>query len=320
MPSDAHLNLVTGQVVEFLLWADLEGRSGGNLHVFLPLHDKGVDAIVHRRSDGAFLKIQCKGRSRPRGGYLHFLVAAESVADDEVVVIGTYLRDDLTLAPTVLVVDASNFKKLADPETSHGRPMLSATVPLRPTRAGKWSPFLVPLEHLAAHLSGAPGVTPAERERDHTGFRGEIEVLQQLAKAEHLNLFRAFPDLETVEIAVLNTTNHRVVGLQIKTVTVDARRVGRVAFLASSFRPSPTTFMVVLALHLAHNEFDAQIVFIPTVDVARIATRDGVDLGFNFHPSPTNTGGVVDPYRRRLVDLPALVSSAAQGDEVFVDL
>jgi hypothetical protein len=34
-----------GQAVEFLVWASLITQSGGGLHVFLPMLDRGIDAV-----------------------------------------------------------------------------------------------------------------------------------------------------------------------------------------------------------------------------------------------------------------------------------
>jgi hypothetical protein len=41
-----------GQVFEFRLWAALNEQSRGSLHVFLPLADRGVDALEIAHDDG----------------------------------------------------------------------------------------------------------------------------------------------------------------------------------------------------------------------------------------------------------------------------
>src|SRR5467141_636608 len=61
----------SGQVFEFRLWAALTEQSRGRLHVFLPLADRGVDALVHRLADGAYLPIQAKSRSTLMDGEVH---------------------------------------------------------------------------------------------------------------------------------------------------------------------------------------------------------------------------------------------------------
>jgi hypothetical protein len=55
--------LAAGQVVEFKVWAELLRQSMGGLHLFLPLRDLGIDAVVHRLADGAYLPVQAKGRT-----------------------------------------------------------------------------------------------------------------------------------------------------------------------------------------------------------------------------------------------------------------
>jgi hypothetical protein len=43
-----HETLAAGQVFEFRVWAALTEQSRGQLHVFLPLSDRGIDGLVHR--------------------------------------------------------------------------------------------------------------------------------------------------------------------------------------------------------------------------------------------------------------------------------
>ena len=45
---------MVGQLAEWEVWAELVVRSHGHLHVFLPLLDRGVDALVHRIDDGSW--------------------------------------------------------------------------------------------------------------------------------------------------------------------------------------------------------------------------------------------------------------------------
>src|SRR2546429_7642270 len=76
-----------GQVFEDRLWALLMEQSRGHLHVVRPLLDRGVDGLLHRLSDGAYFPVQAKGRSSLRKGRVQLLVAADSVADDHVVLV-----------------------------------------------------------------------------------------------------------------------------------------------------------------------------------------------------------------------------------------
>src|SRR5262245_64639172 len=69
----------SGQVFEFRLWALLTEQSRGSLHVFLPMADRGIDALVHRRTDDIYLAIQAKGRSSLDDGEVHLVVWADSL-------------------------------------------------------------------------------------------------------------------------------------------------------------------------------------------------------------------------------------------------
>src|SRR5256886_13156807 len=93
----------SGQVFEDRVWALLMEQSRGHLHVFRPLLDRGVDALLHRLSDGAYIPVQAKGRSSLRKGQVKLLVAAESMTDDSVVIVGGAIVDD-GLGPRMLVV------------------------------------------------------------------------------------------------------------------------------------------------------------------------------------------------------------------------
>src|SRR6202165_4834508 len=53
-----------GQTGEFLVWAELIAQSGGGLHVFLPILDRGIDAVIHRLHDRAYLALQVKTKTR----------------------------------------------------------------------------------------------------------------------------------------------------------------------------------------------------------------------------------------------------------------
>jgi len=52
-----------GQAMEFRIWAELIQQSRGRLHVFLPLLDRGLDAVIHRLTDGVYIPVQIKGRA-----------------------------------------------------------------------------------------------------------------------------------------------------------------------------------------------------------------------------------------------------------------
>jgi hypothetical protein len=309
----------SGQVFEFRLWAALTEQSRGGLHVFLPLADRGVDALVHRLSDGTYFRVQAKGRSSLDSGEVHLVVWADSLAHDDVIIASGLLVDG-GLGPTMLVVPAGDFKRLAELSQTGGRAIYSMGFGMRPRSDSRWLPWLVPPDRLAERFgirspaaevgTEAVPVGPAPSWRSDLGFLGESEVVRRLAEDADLNLFRPFPDLETAELAVLHLVRRRVVGIQVKTVGIDnARPSATVAVRALSFRPAPTTYFTVLAWLREENRFHEECLVIPSEDLPRIAAEDAYGhLKFEFRPaSPTQ--GRLDPYRRHLADLRAEIES-----------
>jgi hypothetical protein len=299
----------SGQVFEDRIWALLMEQSRGHLHVFRPLLDRGVDGLIHRLSDGAYIPVQAKGRSSLRRGYVQLLVAAESMNDDHVVVVAGHIVDG-GLGPTLLVVPTPDFRRLALLTSANGAPEYSMSFSLKPGSKGRWLPWLVPTDRLAEKFgvsSGLPTLAIPEKaprlERSPLGFLGETEVTRRLAEAEELNLFRPFPDLETVELAVRHRPSGHVVGIQIKTVSVDPVNPNRpVDIYMSSFRPAPTTYFTVVAWMPDARRFHDECLVIPSEDILSFARPAGPHYKFEFNPGSTKQARL-DKYRRALSDL-----------------
>ncbi len=299
----------SGQVFEDRICALLTEQSRGNLHVFRPLLDRGVDALLHRLSDGAYVAVQAKGRSSLDEGEVKLLVAAESVTDDLVLIIGGEIVDG-GLGPSMLVVPTPDFRRHALLTTANGVPEYSMSFGMKPRSNSRWLPWLVPSDRLVERFGvplGLPAVAIAEElprlRRGPLGFLGESEVVRQLAEAEQLNLFRPFPDSETVELAARHLKNGHVVGLQIKTVSVDAANPNRpVEIRISSFRPAPTTYFTVVAWMPLERRFHDQCLVIPSEELLEFARTDGLHYKFDFQPGSTNQPRL-DKYRRALSDL-----------------
>jgi hypothetical protein len=306
----------SGQVFEFRLWAALTEQSRGQLHVFLPLADRGIDALVHRRTDGAYLSIQAKGRSSLDGGEVHLVVWADSLIDDRALLVGGLIVDG-GLGPTMLVVPEGDFKHLSEQSTHDGRPIYAMSFGMRPLSNSRWLPFLVPTERLLERFGvSPPAITLEEVKEPHPmwrsdlGFLGEVEVARLLAESGDLNLFRPFPDLETSELAVLHLENRRVLGIQVKTREVDtAHPAATVSVHASSFRPSPTTYFVVLAWLRDQARFHEECLLIPSEEFRSICQPEetGGQLKFEWHPG-SRAQSRLDKYRNRLSDLRNLAS------------
>lgn len=311
----------SGQVFEFRLWAALTEQSRGQIHVFLPLTDRGVDALVHRLGDGAYLPVQAKCRSVLTDGEVHLVVWADSLAHDNVMLVSGLLVDG-GLGPTLLVVPARDFKRLAASTSADGRPVYSTGFGMRPRSDSRWLRWLVPADRLAERfgveeVEGGPAELWEEGPpswRSDLGFLGESEVIRRLAEAEELNLFRPFPDLETAELAVLHLESRRVLGLQIKTVGVDAAHPGAtVSVRASSFRPSPTTYIVVLAWRRDEGTFHEECLVMPSEDLREVAGEDSYGhLKLDFHPG-AQTKGRLDRYRTRLEALRIRTTDLAES-------
>jgi len=311
----------SGQVFEFRLWALLTEQSRGLLHVFLPLADRGIDALIHRRTDDVYIPVQAKGRSALMDGEVHLVVWAGSLSDDRALLVGGLVMEG-GLGPTMLVVREGDFKRLAELSTWDGRPVYSMGFGMNPHSDSRWLPYLVPTDRLAERF----GITIAEtaemevagsaREwRSDLGFLGESEVVRLLAEDGELNLFRSFPDLETSELVVLHLVSRRVMSLQIKTVGVDAANpAATVSVLASSFRPSPATFFVVLAWLKDERHFHDECLLFPSEELRGLCEPSdlGGHLSFDWHPG-SRTHTQLDRCRTLKASLPSEVASRLEG-------
>src|SRR5207253_1912557 len=305
----------SGQVFEDRVWALLAEQSRGQLHVFRPLLDRGVDALVHRLTDGAYIPVQAKGRSSLRKGTVPLLVAAESVADDRVVLVGGEIVDG-GVGPKLLVVPTPDFRRLALLTSANGVPEYSMSFSMNPRSKDRWQAWLVASGQLVERFGVALGL-PAARisagppwlRSSPLGFLGESEVIRRLAEGDRLNLFRPFPDLETVELAVRQLDSGHVVGLQIKTVSVDAVNPNRpVDIYISSFRPAPTTYFVVVAWVPYDRRFHEECLVIPSEELLQLARTAGSHYQFEFQPGSTKQPRL-DKYRRALSGLCAEIQA-----------
>ena len=307
-----------GQALEFEIWSDLIKQSQGALHVFLPLLDRGLDAVLHRMTDGQYIPVQVKGRTALDEGRVQILVQAESLVDDEAVLIATLVYD--VPDQLDLVVTERIFKQLAAHDHSAGHEVYVAAFTMHPTQS-HWLPFLVPRSQLAERVLGTTVseavrrlqpdlLKPSERHDEWLGFLGESEVIRRLAESSRLDLFRPFPDLEMVEVLARDNVTHDFTGLQVKAATVsqlhgEAEIHVRTATLVSD----PTTWVVGLAWRKEINAFDEECLLIPAADIPKVAIDNGPAMTINFRPaSPRRTP--LDPYRKPLAELSRLVLEA----------
>jgi hypothetical protein len=208
-----------------------------------------------------------------------------------------------------LVVDEATFKRIANRSHDGMRPVFDAAFRVDGSHPdGPWTPYLVDREHLAKRIGlGQPRRTtledmigelaPAAHDPRDVGSLGEAEVLRQLAENPLLNLFRPFPDLETVELVVRNTVSHQIVGLQVKTVGVDPDHPeATVSIREPSFRPSKKTWLIVVAWLRQESHFHPECLLIPTIAVPTMADAEENHLRFKYRPG-SQASGRLGPYR-----------------------
>jgi hypothetical protein len=316
--SQRHDTSARGQALEFEIWSELINQSQGALHVFLPLLDRGLDAVLHRLTDGRYLPVQVKGRRQEFEEEVRIIVRAESLVDDNALLIGSLLRDiDDQLD---LVIEERIFKKLAVKSIAQGHEVYEAAFGMHPNKS-RWRPYLVPRAQLAQHILGMSPrealqhlkpdlLKPSERHNVWLGFLGEAEVVRRLSESSQLDIFRPFPDLEMVEVLARDNVMGTFAGLQVKTGTVSQSRgeveldVGK-----STLSHAANTWLVGLAWRRETAAFDPECLLIPSADIAKVATDKGRTLAITFSPESPHRSRL-DPYRRRLAELNRLILEA----------
>jgi hypothetical protein len=309
--------LAAGQMAEFKVWGELIRQSLGGLHVFLPLRDLGIDGVLHRLSDGAYIPIQVKARTElTPAGQVHITVTASSLVDDEALVVGVLVDGD-RLGAMALVVDEATFRQLAVHDSVEGREYLTAAFEMHSGGTSRWLPFLVPREQLGERFVRVTGpgivededLASAQVDRGRLGFVGEIEIVRRLAKSELLNTFRPFPDLETVEVLVRHTASRRFLGLQVKASGWDKKRLeNRVYLRRSSFRPAPTTLVCVLGWDRDEERFQGDCLLIPSTEIEQFTRVEGPWLVLELQPGSQHHRRL-DVYRASMESLAQTVES-----------
>src|SRR6266849_5587722 len=186
----------------------------------------------------------------------------------------------------------------------------------QPTRASRSTPRNLECGRGPTAV-GCRGSRPRNASLSDWGFRWKLSegLRLSLAPAGELHLFRPFPDSETAEIAVLHLLSRRVNGLQVKTVDIDQAKLrATVNVYASSFRPSPTTYVVVLGWLRDEARFHETCLLIPSEELFNIAHDDGRGhLEFEYHANAASQVGP-DKYRIELRELRSRVTSTIEPD------
>lgn len=303
---------VIGQAGEFLVWAALMTQSGGDLHVYLPILDRGLDALVHRRHDGSYLGVQVKTKSVPAGREAPIEVLESHLFTDDQLIIGMFF-DGVALGPFSLVTDSATFKRKAGRVTDRGRVLLVADMPVRPDAHHKWSGEMVPVADLAqrlgavppAAITALPAIPPPDEDRI-IGNIGELHVAERLSTLADCGCFRPFPDNETAELLVQRLATGRTIGIQVKTSQLDQPHAYRhILVNRSNFLPDPHTYVVALAWIKPERRFHPTCLVIPCDVLPSIAGTSGPYFELHFRPDGSSEPSKVDRFRiplERLAD------------------
>jgi len=308
--------------MEFLVWANLIEQSYGALHIFLPLLDRGLDAVIHRRTDGRYIPVQVKCRTEATNGFVEIGIPASELVDDDALIIAGLLTDG-EIGPRLLVVEEGTFKDFASRSPVKGEDVYSASFSMTSSKS-RWRPYLVPHQQLAERLMGPQPLIPwlepldeleaepIDRYARWLGFLGEAEVVRRLAENPSLDLFRPFPDLEMVEVLTRNRITHRYCGLQIKTGVPTEAHDGeaRIPIRKATLVPAPNTYIAALAWTAEQRQFSDEFLLIPTTELIGVAVEGGAHLYLNFHPHSQERTRL-DPYRRPLSDLGQLAEDSS---------
>jgi hypothetical protein len=116
--------------------------------------DRGIDGLVHRLADAAYLALQVKTKTSLKSSEGPIAVYEKHLFNDDQLIIGVSLEGD-RLGPYVLVADGATYRRKAARIVDRGRTMLVADMPVRPIPGHKWSEDLVPLEQLASRLGAS---------------------------------------------------------------------------------------------------------------------------------------------------------------------
>ena len=307
-------NDAIGQAGEFLVWAALITQSGGDLHVFLPLLDRGIDGLIHRLDDGAYLAIQVKTKSVVSHAEAPIALYENHLFTRDQLVIGVFLEVD-RLGPYALVVDAGTIKRKAGRIDDDGRLMLIVDMPVAPRPGHMWSEDLVPVGGISARLGVSPReplvppaipvplLPPADEDRV-IGFLGEQEICRRLATLEDCGLFRPFPDSEMTEVVVRRLATGSTLGIQVKTAQLDQPHDERQVLIhRATFIESPSIVVVAVAWIVPEHRFHETCLVLPAQDVPSLASIDGPYYKLHFRAEGSREPSRLDPYRVKLEDL-----------------
>jgi len=300
VPSDTSADR-RGQSAEWLVWTQLTLSS--QLHVFLPLRDMGIDAIVRLPRTDIASALQVKSRSILRDGKLHLLVRDSELTDPHALIVAVVLdAPSQTLHDTALCIDVLSFRRLAFARrgSDHGS---QASIPFPPTPASRWYSYAVPLAQLAERicpgsLAPPPVRSPSEQATAasgaEVGYRAEARLVALLADDSRLNTFKAVPDLEMIEYCVRHVGTAGIAGIQVKAISVDAAHPrGSINVPPHTFVATPSSYFAVFAERRADRSLHPHCLLIPSLDMGDLLIEHAGQRSVTWDPdSPRHDAGV----------------------------
>lgn len=300
-----------GEAAEGCVWNALTIQSGGDLHTFTPVLDLGVDGVIHRISDGAYIDLQVKCRSgiEPDGA-ARLVVWEESLRNPVARMLCVDLEGE-ALAPYLVLTTEAEFAARAHRSHNGERSVWASHFhPAGPRAGDPWNDRLVRAAELAQRLGAAPRPVLSGPEpepwfrRDHRGLGAlaEAELRRRLLEREALELYQPRVDREPVEL-VLRRPPGRHLGVQVKCVGVGpAEPAATVAFRRSSWRPAQDLVAVVLAWGRETARFGPECLLIPSLEVEGLCRLEGDEMRFDYRPEGS---GRLERYRLPLEALTA---------------
>ena len=316
-PTELVHNLAVGQVAEWLVWSMVVATSGGDLHVFLPLDDRGIDGIVHRISTDQYARVQVKGHGTHTANSIVIQVPGSEMLDERAHIVAVNL--DLAtpaLAPRAVVIPVPAFRDLAARYVVGTEVIYSAQTVVDPPPGSPWAPWCAPVAEIGARLlppaSGPAVAIPAGLvTARRLGSRAEMELLRRAADCETLNMFKAFPDLEPNEYLAYETGSRGILGIQVKSVSFAAGAgEAHVSVYRPALRPSPHTWFVILLADRGEAAFLPDCLVMPSQVVAAFLDGNAIDGQL---PVTRHLSGRLAPWRVPLAGLGARLADVTRG-------
>jgi len=312
-----------GQSHEWQIWSNLTWGSGGELHMFLPTKDMGVDGIVRRPATDLMVPVQAKGRTHlDPGGILRVRVQENEATDDRVrVVVVVSGPDGPGLRSPAMVIGVDELKRMSSLAPMGDRLAHPIDVPYPPGLRTRWRPYFFPLADLPDVVCPGgevmpswlpwtrPVVPPDQEELAAIGYRGEVELLRCAATQPALSVFHAAPDNEFNEYLLRHLHGGAISGVQVKCIEVSPEAPGGVVHVTRrSFHASPRANLVVFAVRAGGEAMHERCLLIPSTRLEKLAWIGGPRISFLY--SPDEPAGHLRRYAMPVAALGAALEAA----------